>query len=204
MERTNRIIKGAADAPDMRRRMGAAALTLDGASDSSVQTRWRAIVAARLPLQEWPQHKMLIPAVDADTGEPIVFDRHSGIDLVDAVAASCAGSFAYTIGGKRYIDGGYRADVNADLAAGYMRVLIIPPLGDRTRKPLEWGLHLAAQVDELLTRGSRVEIIFPDSDSEQALGVGMNVMDASRRGPSAQAGYNQGKAIAEKLIGFWQ
>jgi NTE family protein len=49
-----------------------------------------------------------------------------------------------------------------------------------------------------------VEIIFPDSDSEQALGVGMNVMDASRRGPSAQAGYNQGKAIAEKLIGFWQ
>src|ERR1700735_5558898 len=33
MERTNRIINGAEDAADMRRRMGAAALAMDGASD---------------------------------------------------------------------------------------------------------------------------------------------------------------------------
>ena len=203
MERTNRIINGAEDAADMRRRMGAAALAMDGASDSSVQTQWRATVAARLPRQEWPQHTMLIPAVDADTGEPVVFDRHSGVDLVDAVAASCAGDFAYSIGDKRYIDGGYRADVNADLAAGYRRVLVIPPLGDRTRKPLDWGLHLAAQVDELRAHGSRVEIISPDSDSQHTLGVGMNMMDLSTRGPSAQAGYNQGKALAEQLTEFW-
>jgi NTE family protein len=98
MERTNRIIHGAQDASEMRRNLGAAALAMDGASDSSAQTRWRAIVAARLPKQEWPQHTVLIPAVDADTGEPVVFDRHSGVALVDAVAASCAGGFAYVIG----------------------------------------------------------------------------------------------------------
>ena len=32
--------------------------------------------------------RLLITAVDARTGEPVVFDRHSGVDLVDAVAAS--------------------------------------------------------------------------------------------------------------------
>jgi len=204
MERTSRIIDAAKDAADMRRRMGAAALEMDGASDSSVQTQWRATVAARLPSQLWPQRRILIPAVDADTGEPIVFDRHSGVDLVDAVAASCAGGFAYSIGDKRYIDGGYRADVNADLTAGYGRVLVIPPLGGRTRKPLDWGLHLAAQVDELRAAGSRVETIFPDSDSQNALGFGMNLMDLSTRRRSTEAGYSQGKVLAEQLTDFWR
>jgi NTE family protein len=204
MERTSRIIGAAKDAADMRRRMGAAALEMDGASDISAQTQWRATVAARLPSQHWPPRPMLITAVDAHTGEPVVFDRHSGVDLVDAVAASCAGGFAYSIGDNQYIDGGYRADVNADLAAGYGRVLVIPPLGDRTRKPLDWGLHLAAQVDELRARGSRVETIVPDSASQTALGVGMNLMDLSTRRSSAQAGYNQGKALAAQLTEFWR
>lgn len=204
MERTNRIIAAAEDAADMRRRMGAAALEMDGASDSSTQTRWRATVAARLPSQRWPQRPMLITAVDARTGESVVFNRDSGVDLVDAVAASCAGGFAYSIGDHPYIDGGYRADVNADLAAGYRRVLIIPPLGGRTRKPLDWSLHLAAQVEELRTGGSRVETIVPDRDSQSALGIGMNLMDLSTRQSSAQAGYNQGRALAGQLTEFWR
>jgi NTE family protein len=136
MEITSAIIGAAGDAADMRRRMGAAALEMDTASGSSGQTQWRATVAARLPSQRWPQRKMLIVAVDAHTGEPLVFDRHSGVDLVDAVAASCANGFGvppYSIGDSRYIDGGYRADVNADLAAGYGRVLVLSPLGGRTR-----------------------------------------------------------------------
>jgi NTE family protein len=203
MERTSRIINSASDALDMRCRLGAAFLEMD-ASNASRQVQWRTTVAARLPSQRWPERPLLIPAVDARTGEPRVFDRHSGVDLVDAVAASCAGGFAYAIGDNRYIDGGYRADTNADLAAGYGRVLVIPPLGGKTRKPLAWGLHLAAQVDALRARGSRVETIFPDGDSENALGVGMNRLDLSMRRPSAQAGYNQGKALADQISEFWR
>ena len=90
MRRTSEIIAAAEDAADMRRRLGAAALEMDAASDGSGQTRWRATVAARLPSQRWPERTVLIVAVDAHTGEPVVFDRHSGVDLVDAVAASCA------------------------------------------------------------------------------------------------------------------
>jgi NTE family protein len=205
MERTSGIIGAAQDAADMRRRMGAAALEMDAASGSSGQTQWRATVAARLPSQHWPQRPMLIVAVDAHTGEPVVFDRHSGVDLVDAVAASCANGFGvppYSIGDNRYIDGGYRANENADLAAGYGRVLVLSPFGGRSRTPVDWGTHLAAQVDELRARGSRVETIFPDSGSRDAFGV--NVMDPSTRPPAARAGHNQGRALAEQLTEFWR
>jgi NTE family protein len=207
MERTSEIIGAAKDAADMRRRMGAAALELDAASGRSGQTQWRATVAARLPSNRWPERPMLIVAVDAHTGEPVVFDRHSGVELVDAVAASCANGFGvppYSIGDIRYIDGGYRANENADLAAGYARVLVLSPLGGRSRHPLAWGTHLAAQADELRARGSRVETIFPDSNSQNALGVGMNVMDPATRPPAARAGYNQGRAVAEQLTEFWR
>ena len=205
MERTSRIIAAAEDAADMRRRMGAAALEMDAASDGSGQTQWRATVAARLPSQRWPERTVLIVAVNAHTGEPVVFDRHSGVDLADAVAASCANGFGvppHGIGDNRYIDGGYRRNENADLAAGYGRVLVLSPLGGRSRAPLDWGMHLAAQADELRARGSRVETIFPDSNSRNAFGV--NLMDPSTRPASARAGYNQGRALAEQLTEFWR
>ena len=201
METTSAIIAAAEDAADMRRRMGAWALESDAASHSSAQTQWRATVAARLPSQLWPQQRMLITAVDAHTGEPVVFDRHSGVDLVDAVAASCASGFAYSIGDSRYIDGGYRRNENADLAAGYARVLVLSPFGGRSRTPVDWGMHLATQVDELRARGSRVETIFPDSSSEHMFGA--NAMDLSLRPPAARAGYDQGTALAEQLTEFW-
>jgi NTE family protein len=147
---------------------------------------------------------VLIVAVDAHTGEPVLFDRHSGVDLVDAVAASCANGFGvapYRIGDRRYIDGGYRRNENADLAAGYGRVLALSPFGGRSRHPVEWGMQLAAQVDELRAGGSRVETIFPDADSRDAFGL--NMMDPSRRPPAARNGYRQGKVLAEPLGHFW-
>jgi NTE family protein len=204
MEITSRIIASAEDATDMRRRMGAAALDMDAASGSSGQAQWGTVVAARLPNQHWPEQLLRITAVDAHTGEPVVFDRHSGIGLVDAVAASTSNGFGvppYRIGDNRYIDGAYRRNENADLAAGYARVLVLSPLGGRSRHPLEWGMQLAAQVDELQAGGSRVETIFPDGESLNAFGA--NMMDLSTRPPAAQAGYNQGRALAEQLAEFW-
>jgi NTE family protein len=202
MERTGRIIGASEDAADMRRRLGAAALELDAASDGTWQERWRATVAARLPSQHWPERTVRITAVDAQSGEPVVFDRDSGVDLVHAVAASCSSGLPYGIGDRRYIDGGYRRNENADLAAGYERVLVLSPLGGRTRTPLDWGMQLAAQVDELRARGSRVETILPDSDSLSAFGS--NLMDLSTRPPAARAGHDQGRTLAEQLTGFWR
>jgi NTE family protein len=205
MDRTSGIIAAAENPAGMRRGMGAAALEMDAGPDGSGQTRWRATVAARLPSQHWPDRTVLITAVDARSGEPVVFDRHSGVGLVDAVAASTSNGFGVPpcgIGGRRYIDGGYRRNENADLAAGYGRVLVLSPLGGRTRHPLAWGMQLAAQVDELRAGGSRVETILPDSDSRKAFGT--NLMDLSVRPPAARAGYNQGTVLAGPLTEFWR
>jgi NTE family protein len=203
LERRRAIIAAAEDAADMRRRLGAAAIAMEAASDGSWQAQWRTTVAARLPGERWPQRPVLITAVDAETGEPVVFDRHSGVDLVDAITASCASAFPYRIGDRRYIDGGFRSNAeNADLAAGYGRVLVLSPFSGKSFQPLEWGNHLASQVDDLRAGGSRVETIFPTSDTEHMFGV--NAMDPSLRAPAAQAGYDQGKALAQQLTEFWR
>jgi NTE family protein len=204
MDKTAAIIGASADLVDMRRRMGAAALDVDVASDGSWSGKWRAIVAPRLPSQLWPERAMLITAVEARTGEGVAFNRESGVELVDAVAASTSGGpHPYRIGDGRYIDGGYRSNAeNADLAAGYGRVLVLSPFGGRSRMPFEWGTHLATQIDELRAQGSGVETIFPDSSAEHMFGV--NGMDLSLRPPAARAGYEQGSGLAGRLAEFWR
>ena len=64
------------------------------------------------------------------------------------------------------------------------------------------GTHLATQVDELRAGGSRVETVFPDSDSEHMFGA--NAMDPSLRAPAARAGYDQGRALAGRLSELWR
>jgi NTE family protein len=202
LERTGRIIAAATDPADMRRRLGAAALELEAESDGSWSARWRSIVAARLPSPLWPERGLLVTAVDARTGEGVVLDRHSGLDLVDAVAASTSSGLPYAVGDERYLDGGYRRSENADLAAGCERVLVLSPLGGRTRTPLEWGQHLAAQVDELRETGSRVETVIPDRAALDAFGD--DLMDPATRAPAARAGHDQGRALAGRLSGLWR
>lgn len=202
LERTNAIIAASADLPDMRRRIGADAIELAEAAGAAGRERWRETVAARLPSPHWPESRILLTVVDADTGEPVDLDRNSGVDLVDAVAASCAGGPAYAIGGRRYIDGGYRrSSENADLAVGYGRVLVLSPLGGRTRHPAGWRSDLSAQVDELRAGGSRVETILPDAGSREAFGA--NMMNPATRPLAARAGHRQGLRLAEKFAGFW-
>jgi predicted acylesterase/phospholipase RssA len=94
----------------------------------------RSVVAERLPSHAWPASLLLIVAVDAETGEPRIFDRFSGASLVDSVSASCAVPGVWrpvTIAGRRYMDGGTRSSDNADLAGGYARILILSN-GDST------------------------------------------------------------------------
>jgi NTE family protein len=200
LEWSDGIIAAAADPADMRRRMGAAALARD-ASDGADGARWRDVVAARLPGARWPRQRVLIPAVDARTGVPVVFDRHSGVDLVDAVAASTSAMAPYPIGGDRYLNGGYRRSENADLAAGSGRVLVLSPFGGRTRMPLAWGMDLAAQVGELRAAGSVVETVFPDAGAGDVFDA--NALDTSTRPQAARGGYVQGAALAGSFAAFW-
>src|SRR5215213_2237836 len=71
--------------------------------------------------------------------------------------------------------------------------MVLSPLGGRSRAPRDSGMHLAAQGEELSARRSRLEMIFPDSNSEHMFGV--NAMDLSLLPPAARAGYDQGRAL---------
>jgi len=202
LERARRRVAEAASADDLRRRTAATALARAADLGDEASARWRETVAARLSGATWPRHDLRITAVDAETAEPVVFDRDSGVDLVDAVAASCAGGFAYALGGRHYIDGGHRTNAeNADVAAGCARVLVLSPLGGRSWTPVDWGLHLSTQLEELRSAGSAVELVVPPPEAEHLFGA--DAMDPGLRPVAARTGHEQGSALAGRLTTFW-
>jgi NTE family protein len=202
LERMTRMIASSSDAADYRQRLCASARERDAESDGAFSARWRSIVAPRLPHSEWPDARVLITAVNARTGEGVVFDRDSGVELVDAVAASTSSGLPYWIDDIPYLDGGFRTNAeNADLAAGYERVLVLSPFGGRSLVPEEWGTHLSTQVDALRAAGGAVETVFPEAEVEHLFGP--NGMDLSLRPAAARAGHEEGIARAEQLAGFW-
>ncbi|MGG5173381.1 patatin-like phospholipase family protein [Pseudarthrobacter sp. J1738] len=193
---TGEVIAASVDITDMRRRIGAWALSREASSDVAFQERWRATVASRFVGDVWPEQRVFVTAVDAVSGDPVTFDLESGVNLVDAVAASCSSGFAYQIGENHYVDGGYRTNAdNADVVKGYKEVLVLSPFGGRSRTPSEWGVDLASQVSELRSAGSKVATIFPEGEAANYFGV--NAMDLSLRPLAAQAGFAQGRAAGQ-------
>jgi NTE family protein len=142
----------------------------------------------------WGATRLAITAVGATSGDRIVFDGTSAVDLVDAVAASSAVPGVWppvTIGAERYVDGGIYSNGNADLAAGYDRVLVVT-------------MRASAELNEELTlvqQTGRTEVLLPDAASQAAFGT--NPLDPAIRTPTAVAGFAQGQAVAASLAPFW-
>lgn len=80
------LVRSWRDPVAFRARVGRIALR----ADTMPEADRKAIVAARLTVPTWPDLRLRLAAVDAVSGELVVFDRDSGVELVDAVAASCA------------------------------------------------------------------------------------------------------------------
>ena len=174
-----------------RRRIGAFAMR----TETVPPAQRRAILAARLGRDTWPDRDLAVVAVDVETGEGLVFDAASGVDFVDAVCASCAvpGVWpAVRIGERHCMDGGIRSITNADLAAGASDVWVLAPLGYSEGNPVSG--HLRAEVAALQTAGARVHVIVPDAASIAAMGS--NVLDPANGAPSARAGLAQGGRLA--------
>jgi NTE family protein len=185
------LMIGATSARDIRHRVGAYAL----AADTVPEADRRAVIESRLPARDWPSRRVLLVAVDAQDGATRVFDRQSGVSLVDAVAASCAVPGIWppvTIGGRRYVDGGVRSSDNADLAAGFGQVVVVSPLGYGA--PAISPVQLSEVVGQLRAAGSAVTVIVPDEASATAMGA--NPLDPATRTPAARAGRAQGRATA--------
>lgn len=158
----------------------------------------RAAVAARLPVQTWPDRDLRIVAVARDTGDRVVFDRTSGVSLVDAVVASCAVPGVWPpvpIDGREYVDGGVHSFSNADLAAGSERTLVLVPgaVQPQTRQLLD---------DEtaLLSPGLSLVVV---ADAASVDAIGPNALDPSRRQPAYTAGLAQARSAADAVGRFW-
>lgn len=158
----------------------------------------RDVIAQRLPSHEWPDRTLRINAIDTATGELVVFDRDSGVDLIDAVAASCAVPGAWptvTIGDRRYMDGGVGSTVNLSLADDCGVALVLVPQGRDAPSPFGGG---AAK--EIEAFGGAVFAVFADDASLRAFGP--NPLDPACREPSAQAGREQGRRVAAEIAAF--
>jgi NTE family protein len=161
----------------------------------------RKVIETRLASRDWPAGQLKIAAVEAATGEFVVFDAASGVDLVDAVGASCAVPGVWppvSIDGRRYIDGGVRSPANADLAVGHRRVVVIAPL----TRGFGHLTSVASQVAELTKSGAMVTVIQPDAAATKA--IGRNVLDPARRAAAAKAGYAQAEEVAAATAAVWQ
>ena len=162
----------------------------------------RAVIAARLPSHAWPDRALKVVALDIESGEARIFDRLSGVDLVDAVAASCAVPGIWppvSIGGNRYMDGGIRSSDNADLATGCGTVVIVSPLGE-SGGMLPGSAGLADQVEALRAAGAKVIVVAPDEAASKA--IGHNPLSPDTRTPAAEAGRAQGRALAGEMAVF--
>lgn len=197
-----RAKEGGGGAEEILRRIGSLALS----AVAGAASEWRKFVADQLPVTAWPEQKLLIATVNAELGERHVFDRASGIDLIEAVTASGAVAGIrppVAFRGNHYMDGGFYSTDNADLAVASDRVLIaalragIPPLS---------LVSLDAAVETLRGAGARVEVIHPDEATESAFAsTGGNLLDPMVCQPAARAGRAQGRReAAERVASLWR
>lgn len=155
----------------------------------------RAVIEHRLPSHQWPDAPLRLTAVDVTSGRFEVFDAASGVDLVDAVAASCAVPGVWppvTIGSRRFMDGGVRSTVNADLAGGHEEIVVLAPLGGPSAS-------LARAELDALRRSATVALVSVDDAATVAMGP--NPLDPAMRRPAAEGGRRQGRAAAAALLG---
>ena len=178
----------------VRGRVGRAALR----ARTMTEAARKAIIAGRLPVHDWPERDLQITAVDAETGELMVFKRDSGVELVDAVAASSAVPMVYpaiTINGRHYIDGGVRSIANADLATGSDPVVVLAPLRVARRRQ-----RVEAQLQSL---GPGVRSIVVSADETARNAMGRQALDPAFRAASARAGKAQAPMAAGAVGEVW-
>lgn len=191
-------------AQQVRAEIGAWALAQDTVGEPEFIQSFGRFLAGLAP-DAWPEKGYACTAVDAETGAFRLWDKAAGVGLAQAVASSCSVPGVYppiSIDGRRYIDGGMRSAVNADMATGYdlvvviaIRVAMAGEAAERARQGLE------AELQVLRDGGARVELVTPDDASVAAFGL--NLMDARRRPGAAQAGLAQGRAGADAIRAAW-
>ena len=185
------------DRAEILRRYGQLALALAGPDR-------RARGTTQLPMEDWPERRIQLIALNAETGVRRAFDRASGITLVDAVRATTAsfGAAPVWFEGQPYIDGGYYSSDNADLAAECGRVLV------SALKAPSWAMRLVSVEDgiaELRASGAKVDLIQPDDEAMEVIASAGSPMNPAVFEPVTRAGRAQGLRVVAQhgTANFW-
>lgn len=188
------LADSAGDAKQHLRRIGAVA----AAANTVPAASRHQVIADRLPSHEWPARVLRLTAVDIDSGELVVFDRSSGVALVDAVAASCAVPGAWPpvpIAGRRYMDGGVASTVNIAVASDCDAVLVLVPAPQDAPSP--FGAGAGAEI-----RAFPADTLAVFADDNAMAAFGPDPLDPRCRRPAALAGREQGRRCAEDVARF--
>ncbi|MEZ5939038.1 MAG: patatin-like phospholipase family protein [Hyphomonadaceae bacterium] len=152
--------------------------------------------------ESWPDG-FACTAVDTASGEFHVWRKQDGVALPRAVASSCSVPGIYpaiSINDRKWMDGGMRASVNLDKAAGCKRVLALAVIPVAMAEPIMRG-RVEHEGEAVTEAGGRYELVSPDAAAMEAFGP--NLMDGSRREPALKAGLEQGRREAERVKAFW-
>ena len=152
------------------------------------------VIRSRLGDVPWPDRDLRITSFEAETGKFMVFDRNSGVELVLAVAASCAVPLvwpAVAIDGRHYLDGGMRSTSNVDLARGADVVVVLAPLPQAFSR----ATSIRAQLERTGARHSVVVV----PDQQALVDIGRNVLNPAKRADAARSGRRQAADLVEKV-----
>jgi NTE family protein len=135
--------------------------------------------------QAWPS-RFEATAVNARTGQFQIFDASSRAPLQRAIAASTAAPGIWppiTINGERYMDGGIRSMLNADLAIGSGIVIAVScfALTARDKPPTSFftaiNAPLLAELDAVRSSGATLVVIEPSAEFVALTRHGAAMMD---------------------------
>lgn len=158
----------------------------------------------------WPSN-FWATTVDAESGRFEHWTARSNVPLERGVASSGAlpGVWpAVTIGARRYIDGGVRSMLNADLAIGAARVLVIScfDLSSPEGTPDLYraiNQSLLAETDRLRESGAAVAVITPNEAFLQLSGYGTKMFDGSLVPQAYELSRHQAREEIDRVRGVW-
>lgn len=161
--------------------------------------------------QAWPD-QFRATTVNARTGQLQVWDASSGAPLQRAIAASTAAPCIWppiTINGERYIDGGVRSMLNADLAIGSDIVIAVScfPLTARDKAaPAFFAAMNAAplaELDAVRGSGATLAVVEPNSEFVVLTKHGSAMMDGNLVPEAYRLGQITALAEVESVRRLW-
>jgi NTE family protein len=161
--------------------------------------------------QAWP-NQFRATTVNARTGQLQVWDASSNAPLERAVAASTAAPCIWppiTINGERYIDGGVRSMLNADLAIGFDIVIAVSCFTLTARNKAGPAFFTAmnavplAELDAVCGSGATLAVIEPHSEFLLLTKHGAAMMDNNLVPEAYRLGHITAVGEAESVRSAW-